>query len=99
MAQKVEVTVDPEKDKLKSTLSPVDIDVETKDGRYYKKSVVSVKGHPDDPMSFSELTQRIQDCAAFSARPLNRENVNKVGQLIENLQEIDDVTTIVQYLV
>jgi 2-methylcitrate dehydratase PrpD len=98
MAQKVEVVVDPEKDKLESALSPVDIDVETKDRRHYKKSVESVKGHPHDPMSFGELTQKIKDCAAFSARPLSKESVSKVSQLVENLEEIDDVTMIVNYL-
>lgn len=99
MARKIEVFTDPNKDNLESVLSPIDIKVETRDGNSYKKSVESVKGHPDNPMSFADLTKRLKDCAVFSARPLSKESINKVSQLVENLEEINDVTTILKYLV
>ena len=71
MARRIEVFSDPNKDKVESALSPTDIEIETRDGNSYKKSVESVKGHPDDPMSFADLTKRLRDCAVFSARSLS----------------------------
>lgn len=99
MAKKVEVIADPEKDKIESVLSPIYIEIETKDDNRYNKSVESAKGHPDNPMSFTDLTKKLWDCAAFSAKPLSNVNINKISQLIEHLQEIDDVTMILKYLV
>jgi len=99
MARRIEVFSDANKDKVESALSPTDIEIETRDGNSYKKSVESVKGHPDDPMSFAELAKRLRDCAVFSARPLSDENIDRVSQLVEHLEEINDVTTILRYLV
>lgn len=99
LAKRIEVLADPEKEKMKSVLSPIDIVIETKDGRIYEKSVESVKGHPNNPMSFVDLLKKLKDCAAFSARPLSKMKINKIGQLVKHLEEIDDVTTIVKYLV
>jgi 2-methylcitrate dehydratase PrpD len=99
MARRIEVISDPEKDKIKSVLSPIDILIETKDGRSYKKSVESVKGHPNNPMSFDDLFKKLEDCSVFSARPLSKLKINKIKELIEHLEKIDNVTTIMKYLV
>jgi 2-methylcitrate dehydratase PrpD len=98
MSKRVEVIADPKKEKLKSVLSPIDITIETKDGRTYKKSVKLVKGHPDYPMTFSDLYQKLEDCAFFSARPLSLMRINKIKELVEHLEEIDDVTMILKFL-
>ena len=99
VARLIEVVIDPEKDKLELALPPIDIEIETKDGNRYKKTVKSVKGHPDNPMSFTDLTQKLKDCARFSATPLSNENIDKIGQSVEHLEEVDDVTTILKFIV
>jgi len=98
LSKKIEVVVDPEIDKLQTHICPQVVDIKTKDGRHYKKRVEFVKGHPNNPMSVAECFQKFKDCASFSVKPLPNSNINKIRQLVEHMDELDDVTTILRYL-
>ena len=98
MARKVKVVVDKEKDKLGLAVCPTDIDIETKDGRHYQKHVELVKGHPKNPMSWEEVVQKLKNCARFSAKPFSGHNIEKISQLVKDLDELNDVTAILEHL-
>lgn len=98
MAQKVKVIVDTEKDKLYKFIPPVDIEIDTKDGKHYKKTIEFAKGHPQRPMSMTECAQKLENCARFSAKPLPEGNIDKIYQLVEHLDELDDVAVILENL-
>lgn len=57
-----------------------------------------VKGHPRNPMSMAECFEKLKNCARFSVKPLSKGNIDKIHQSVEHLDELDDVTTILQYL-
>lgn len=98
MAKRIMVIGDPEKDKIESVLSPIDIEIETLDGKHYYKSIEKVKGHPDDPMSFEELTEKLMRCSEFAEKALSEDSIRKICQLIENLEDLDDIGEILKYL-
>lgn len=98
MARRVKVIVDAGKEKLHKLIPPVDIEIDTKDGKHYKKTVEFAKGHPQNPMSMSECAQKLKNCARFSAKPLPERNIDRIYQLVEHLDELDDVTVILENL-
>jgi 2-methylcitrate dehydratase PrpD len=94
LARKVKVVVDPDKDKLQSLMSPTDIEIRTKDGKRYRKSMEFVKGHPKNPMSMAEVVEKFEKCARFSAKPLSDANISKVSRLVEHFEDLDDATVV-----
>ena len=98
VARKVEVIEDPQKQKSESVLSPIDIEIVTKDGSRYKKSVDLVKGHPDSPIDFGDLAEKLTDCVPFSARDLPNMDTSAFIDCIKHLEESDDVTETLNYL-
>jgi len=98
LARRIKVKVDPDKDKLGGLVSPTDIEIRTKDGKGYRKSMEFVKGHPKSPMSIGEVVQKFEECARFSIKPISRDNIKKVSYMVEHLEDLPDVTTILQYL-
>ena len=98
MARKVKAVVDPEKEKSPATQCPIDIDIETKDGKHYKKTVEFAKGNPKNPMTMAEVSQKLRDCVKFSAKPLPSQNIDKIIQMAEDLDKLNDVTVILECL-
>jgi len=99
LAGKITVYIDPDKDKMPGVLCPIDIEIQTKDGSRFYKSVETVIGQPENPMSFSDLSKRLQECTAFSAMPLAHDSVNQIMMMIEHLEEVDDVTGILKWVI
>lgn len=99
LAQKVKVQVDPELDKIPQMIVPNRVDVETKGGKHYSKYVEYVKGHPKNPMSMAECIEKFQQCVHFSARPLRRDQVTELIRLGSNLEQVNDVRTVVKGLI
>jgi 2-methylcitrate dehydratase PrpD len=98
MARKVKVIVDPEKEKYPETNCPIDIEIETKDGKHFKKTVEFPKGHAKNPMTMAEVSQKLRDCAEFSVKPLSSKKIDKIIQMTESLDKLDDVTVILECL-
>ncbi|MFC2059914.1 MmgE/PrpD family protein [Chloroflexota bacterium] len=101
MARKIKVVVDPEKSNLKGVaggICPIDIEIESKDGKHYKKHVEFARGSPKNPMDWAEIIQKLEDCARFSAKPLPDKNIDNIIQMVADLDKLDDVTTILEYL-
>ncbi|MBI2831986.1 MAG: MmgE/PrpD family protein [Chloroflexi bacterium] len=99
LAKKVNVVIDEEKDKVSLTVSPTDIEIVTRGGKVYRKHVEAdmVKGHPKNPLSRDEVVRKFRDCAPFSARPFPAGNIDKISQMVWDLEKIDDVTALLGY--
>lgn len=98
MCQRIEVVVDPEKDALGVLVPPADVEIETKDGKRYKMRVGVIPGQPENPFSWAEVVQKLKDCVPWSAKPLSSQNIDKISQMVEHLEKLDDVTVILDYL-
>lgn len=55
-------------------------------------------GHPSHPISEAELLEKFQSCARHAANPLSPESVNKLADLILNLETVSDMRSIAEYL-
>ena len=75
-----------------------DIEIETNNGKQYRMRLDHAKGHPSNPLSWAELAEKFRHCNAFSVRPISMEKENAVIGVISELEQIDDVTKIIDLL-
>jgi 2-methylcitrate dehydratase len=68
------------------------------DGKVYSKRVDIAKGHPKNPMTKEEFLGKFRDCAGHTVKELPRENIERVIEMVMNLEEIDDTNRIVKLL-
>jgi 2-methylcitrate dehydratase PrpD len=99
MMPRIHVFVDKEKDKIGTPLAPVDVEIYTRDGKRFKKTSGFVIGTPENPMTMADIIQKFRNCVPFSARPLPGYNVERIIQMIQDLEKLDDVTEIIECLV
>jgi 2-methylcitrate dehydratase PrpD len=96
LAERVKVSIDSEKDKLQEMIPPIDVEIETKGGHRFKKTVNHVKGHPKNPMSLEEVKEKFRDCSRLSAKPLNSESIVRICKMIDDLEKLEDVSKIME---
>lgn len=97
MAKRIEVAVDPQKDGLPGT-PPTGVEIKTRNGKTYNRTVEFVPGHPNNPLSMDDVALRLKKCASFSAKPMDEKNLDKAIDMIKNLDKVPDVTGILPLL-
>jgi 2-methylcitrate dehydratase PrpD len=100
LATKVRSWVDPELnfDDVHKGCTAARIQIKTKDGKIYVKRVDKSKGHFTNPMSMDEIIEKFWDCAELSARQIPKKNLNRLIDLITDLENVRDVTSLVSLL-
>jgi len=75
------------------------IEVKLTDGRVLRSDrEVFRYGNPKNPMSKEEHIEKFRDCVSYSAKPLSNDRVEEVIKMLTNLEEVDDVSQIIQAL-
>ena len=97
LANKVRVVVDQEP--IAKGLTPCVVDIKTKDGKVYSERIEILRGDPRKPVSMEEVAQKFRRCAAFSAKPLSKENIEAIIRTVSNLESVADVSSIVSLVV
>ncbi len=95
MARKVNLKVDP---KLAESRDTQIVEIKTRDGKRYSKRVDVVYGDPSKPVAREDLMAKFRDCVSYSAKPLDRVDVEKVIKMVDNLEEVKDVSRIIRML-
>jgi len=76
-------------------VQPAIVEIRTKDGRVYSRRAEFASGSPQSPI---DIAAKFRDCASFSVRSLPERNIERVIELISRLQEVDDVSEVIQLL-
>jgi len=83
--------------RLDSTgVSPAVVEIKTKDGMMHSKRVDSAYGDPSNPLSMEDLIAKFRDCVDHSAKPLPKARVDEAISLITSLEEVKDVSNVIQ---
>jgi len=90
LAARVETCIDPAKDALPMLYPPMDVRIETTDGRVIEGCEPIVKGHPKNPFTLDDCVARFMAAAAASVRPLARERLERFVSLVEHLEDVTD---------
>lgn len=99
IAEKVVWRVDPEIDGTTvSATPPVVVELQCKDGKSYSKRVDFPYGHPKKPISMDDLQAKFRDCASYSIKPLTARDIDRVIELVTNLEEVPNVSQIIRLL-
>jgi len=101
LMRRVRGRVDPEIDKeYPGVCGPAIVKIRTKDKKEYIERLDYSKGHPENPMTLNEVAEeKLMKCLPFAAKPLPKENIQELINLVRNLEEVDDITTLIRLLV
>lgn len=97
VAAKITVEYDPKFDT--GGLEPVYIEITMKDGAKYSKLMETATGSPEKPATFEECVSKFNGCLEFSARPMPKENAEKVIKMVEELDKLSDIRELIKLLV
>ena len=94
--KKIKVTSDPELEKLDQR--GMEMEVKTKQGAVYHKSIFSPIGSPDNEMTREEHIAKFQDCVSYG-KPLPKQNPEKIISMVDRLDEVGDIRELISLLV
>ena len=81
-----------------NALTPVEVEVTLRSGAHHAARMDVIYGNPAKPMTRDEHVAKFVGNAAAAARPVLREPAETLVALFDGLEEIDDVTRIVDHL-
>ena len=76
----------------------LEMQVFTKGGAVYSKSIDFPTGFPENPLTKEENMDRFGDCIRYAKKPLPRENIEKLVSFINELEEIRDIRCFIPLL-
>lgn len=79
-------------------LTPVVVDIRTKDGRTLSKRTDVIRGNPDFPLDFAAVEEKFRRCANFAARPLPVKQLDAIVAAVQNLEQLEDVRSLVNVM-
>jgi 2-methylcitrate dehydratase PrpD len=90
LAARVETRIDPAKDALPMLYPPMDVRIETTDGRVMAGCEPFVKGHPENPFTLADCIERFMTAAGAAVRPLARERLDRFVAMVDDLEHVKD---------
>ncbi|MFC2071071.1 MmgE/PrpD family protein, partial [Chloroflexota bacterium] len=94
VAQKVTGQLDD--NMTKHGVSPGRVTIVMNDGTEYSEFVEDNLGSVENPMSFDDCARKFRECSSCALKPLPAETVEKVIEMVRNLEELDDVREIIE---
>lgn len=76
----------------------LEMQVRTTSGEVYHKSVDIPRGFPGNPLSKAEQVKRFQQCIDYAPKPPSKANVDKLVSMIDRLEDVEDVRSLVPLL-
>ena len=95
MAQRVRFQQIPEHEK---TSRMPEIKITTRNGQTFAHRVDSVPGDPRNPVAWPQVEAKFRDCVSFAPNPIPQANVERVIEMVHDLEKLEDVTEIVRLM-
>ena len=80
-------------------MTPVVIEIRTKDGKQYSQRLDVISGSPEKPASMEQIVEKFRKCAVFSAKPIPAETIEELIRSVTNLEAVTDVSRITRLTV
>lgn len=97
VASKISLAYDPALDS--TGLEPARVAVTLKNGKSHSAYVEIATGSPEQPLSFEECERKFRDCVSSAERPMPEANAEKVIRAVKQLEELDDIRTVIRLAV
>lgn len=79
-------------------LEPAFVRITLKDGQVLEKTVKIPYGHPLRPMETEAVIEKFRDCCRYSAKPLSEEKVDRVVEIVMNLEDATSIDELISLL-
>jgi 2-methylcitrate dehydratase PrpD len=96
MMSRVRFYTDPEAEKAGYDKMTTILKITLKNGRIISGRADFGKGSPANPMSYDEVAEKFQGCAAFAEWPISK--ANQVIEMVRKLEDVSDVRTLTALL-
>ncbi len=96
IAKKVNVVADPALDKRGETA--LEMQVLTRDGDVYSKSLDFPSGLPENPLTREENMERFRSCISFAGELIPQENTEQLISLVGELERVKDIRLLIPLL-
>jgi 2-methylcitrate dehydratase PrpD len=93
IAKKIDVISSPAMEERDQT--SMDMEVKTKKGATYRKSIDTPRGFPGNPMSKEEYIALFQQCANYGNKSWPQEKIDNILTTIDRLEDLSDVRTLI----
>ena len=81
-----------------NALTPVEVEIALHDGARHTVRLDVVLGNPAKPLSRDEHLQKFRRNCEAAARPMQRDTVERLIELIDRLEEVADVVEVADLL-
>jgi aconitate decarboxylase len=81
-----------------NALSPVEVEIVLRDGARHAMRIETVYGNPKNPLSRADHLAKFRNNCSAAAHPLPPENVERLIERVDRLEEVADVTELVDLL-
>jgi len=98
LSNKVTWQSDPECDRQYGTgLQKARVEIKLRGGKVVSCEQKGFRyGNPRNPISKGELVEKFRDCTSYSVKPLPKDSVEKVIEMVDKLEEVGDVSQIIR---
>ena len=79
-------------------LTPVVIDIKTKDNKVYSQRVEVTSGSPGNPASMEDVAEKFRKCCVFSAKPIPKEKIEEIIRVVYNLETVPDAGSLIRLI-
>ncbi len=79
-------------------VTPCVIDIRTKDNKVYSQRVDVTSGSPEKPASMEDVAEKFRKCCAFSPKPLSKKRVEDIISMINNLEKVQDIKSLLKLM-
>ena len=94
--RKISVAADPSLEQRGHTAARMEI--RTKDGNVHRKSLDTASGFPGNPLNETDHAGRFCDCIDYAGEFYEKENGEKIFEIVNNLERVEDVRVLLPLL-
>ena len=70
------------------------MEIRTRDGRVFSCTPDGVPGDPAHPVGWDLLEAKFRDCVSFARRPPDQSEIERVIDMVHQLERLDDASEI-----
>jgi len=97
VASKISVELNPSLNRP-DKIPPGKLEIIMKGGQAFMKQVDDPLGSPERPMSFDDCARKFRDCSSYPANKLTDKRIERIIELIRQLEQVKDIREIIKLI-
>lgn len=98
VSNKIGVELDVSLNRSSRGIEPGRVKIITKNGKVYSEQIDDPLGSPQRPMTFSDCARKFRDCVSYPVKKLPDRQIERIIELIGQLEHVKDIVDIIKLL-